>query len=97
MALVEVGRFLDLTEAQAAAAALRASGMETMLQGEHHGQAVYRLQQALGGFGLWVDEADAADARAFLENARAEPIERLERPHRGRSFAAVLLGLIFGG
>ena len=70
MALVEVGRFLDITEAQVAAAALRASGVETFLQGELHGQNVYLLQQAIGGFGLWVNSADAEDARAFLAESR---------------------------
>jgi hypothetical protein len=61
MALVLIARFADLTEAQAAAAALRASDIPVMVQNEFHGQAVFFMQQALGGFRLWVPEEDAAE------------------------------------
>jgi hypothetical protein len=96
MALVQVARFLDICEAQVAAAALRACGMDPLLQGELHGQNLYLLQQALGGYGLWVDEADAADATAFIGEARARPPEPAEAPRRAKSFLAVALGLLFG-
>lgn len=73
MALVEIARFSDITEAQAAAAALRASNIPVMLQNEFHGHAMFYMSQALGGFRLWTPEADAADARAFIEACRGEP------------------------
>lgn len=72
MDLVEIKRFLDLTEAQAAAAALRASGMPVHVQNEHYGQTEPYLQIALGGFGIYASEADAADARAYLATVHSE-------------------------
>ncbi len=42
MALVEVARFLELTEAQAAAAALRASEIPVFVQNENWGRAGLR-------------------------------------------------------
>lgn len=73
MALVEIARFDDITEAQAAAAALRASSIPVMLQNEFHGHAMFYISQALGGFRLWTPEEDAVDARAFIESCRGEP------------------------
>jgi hypothetical protein len=96
MPLVEIARFVDGTEAQVAAAALRASGIETLIQGELHAQNVYFLQQALG-YGLLVDEADAADARALIADCRGQPQEPPENPRRGRSALAIAVGLLFGG
>lgn len=97
MALVQIARIFDPTEAQVAAAGLRASGIATHLQNEHVAQANPLLQGAVGGFGLWVSQEDAADARAFLQLGRpAPPIDALEKPRRRRRWAAVLLGLIFG-
>lgn len=97
MALVQIARIFDLTEAQVAAAGLRASGIPTHLQNEHIAQANPLLQGAVGGFGLWVLEEDAADARAFLRIGRpAPPIDAAERPRRRRRWLAVALGLLFG-
>ena len=97
MALVEIARFLDATEAQVAAAALRASGVETLVQNELHGQNFYFMQQAIGGFGLLVPEGDAPAARALIEAARSTPPELPEKPRRTKTFLAVLTGLMFGG
>lgn len=72
MGLVEIARFHDLTEAQAAAAALRASDILVMMQNEHAGQAAFHLASAFGGFRLWVPEEDADDARAFIAACRAD-------------------------
>lgn len=69
MALVEIARFLDLTEAQAAASALRASGVPVFMQNENWGQTEAYLQLAMGGFRLWTPEEEAQDARAFLASA----------------------------
>ena len=70
MALVEVARILDLTEAQAAASALRASGIEVFVQNENWGQTEAYLQIGMGGFRLWTPAEDAEDARAFIDDAR---------------------------
>lgn len=80
MDLVEIKRFLDLTEAQAAAAALRASGMSIHVQNEHYGQTEPYLQIALGGFGLYAAEADAPDARAYLAAVHREATADLPAP-----------------
>lgn len=74
MALVEIAKFLDLTEAQAAAAALRASGVPVFMQNENWGQTEPYLQLAMGGFRLWTPEEEAEDARAFLATAHADPL-----------------------
>jgi hypothetical protein len=66
MALVEIAHFSDLTEAQAAASALRASDIPVLVQNEHWGQSQFYLQLAMGGFALWVPEQEAADAKAFV-------------------------------
>ena len=78
MALVEIARFLDLTEAQAAASALRASGVPVFMQNENWGQTEAYLQLAMGGFRLWTPEEEAADARAFL--ASVAPSSRPDEP-----------------
>ena len=96
MPLVEIARLTDGTEAQVAAAALRASGIETLIQGELHAQNVYFLQQALG-YGLLVDERDADDARILIADSRGQPQEPPENPRRGRSLLAMAVGLLFGG
>jgi hypothetical protein len=97
MALVEVARFVDAPEAQVAAAALRASGIETLIQGELHGQNMFFLQQALGGYGLWVEEEDALDAETLIGACRQAPHEPVENTRRGRSLLAIAAGFLFGG
>jgi hypothetical protein len=73
MALVQVARFLDPTEAQVAASALRSAGMFVMLQSETLSGVNVNLVYAMGGLGLWVDEADAADAQTFIDSRRQGP------------------------
>lgn len=97
MALVEIARFLDLTEAKVAAAALRASGMHAVVHSEEVGQTYYLLQQALGGFRLLVPDADAEDARAFIGQARAQPREPVEPARNRRPLAAAVMAFLFGG
>ena len=91
MALVEVARFLDLTEAQAAASALRASDIPVFLQNENWGQTEAYLQLAMGGFRIWAPEEDAEEARAFIETCRATPSQIA--PQGGPTQAAVGVGL----
>jgi hypothetical protein len=88
MALVEIARFLDLTEAQAAASALRASGVEVFVQNENWGQVEAYLQLAMGGFRLWTPEEDAADAQAFLAEVRREAPQ--PAPREGSAAPAVV-------
>jgi hypothetical protein len=73
MALVEIARFLDITEAQAAASALRASGIPVFMQNENWGQTEAYLQIGMGGFRLWTPEEDADDARAFIAESQGPP------------------------
>ena len=96
MALVEIARFVDLTEAQVAASALRASGMEVMLQNEFHGQANFLVVPALGGFRLWVPEDDAADAKAFIAACRADIRPRAPEGSSLKTALAVGIALTLG-
>jgi hypothetical protein len=96
MALVEVARFLDLSEAQTAAAALRASGIEVFLQNENWGQTEAYLQIAMGGFRIWTPEEDAAEARTFIAACRAEPPEITPQGGLGPTALGVGLLLLLG-
>ena len=91
MALVEVGRFIDLSEVQTAASALRASGMQVFVQNENWGQIETHLQLAMGGFRLWTLEEDAEAARLFIKTCRATPSEIT--PSGGEVQAAAALAL----
>jgi hypothetical protein len=68
MDLVQIARFADMTEAQVAASALRASGIAAVVH-DGSGQNYYVVQN----FRLAVPETDAADARAYLAALREEP------------------------
>jgi hypothetical protein len=96
MALVEVARFLDLTEAQTAASALRASDIQVFLQNENWGQTEAYLQLAMGGFRIWAPEEDAAAARAFIAACRAEPSEIAPQGGPAQAAAGVGLALLLG-
>jgi hypothetical protein len=97
MALVEVARFLDLTEAQSAAAALRASGIPVFMQNENWGQTEAYLQLAMGGFRLWTPEEEAASAKAFIAACRAEPSDRAPEVRDGPvTMGLSLLSLLLG-
>ena len=98
MALVEVARFLELTEAQAAVAALRASGVPVFLGNENLGQTVLTWQHALGGFQLWTREEDAGDVRAFLRQARRDHQPAVREPQSAaiRPLLAFLLTFVIG-
>jgi hypothetical protein len=96
MALVEIARFLDISEAQAAAASLRASDIPVFLQNEHWGQTEAYLQLAMGGFRLWVPEEEAEDARAYVEQARTIPNEAPDRGGLAQTAAAVVVTFLLG-
>ena len=77
MAMVEIARFTDVTEAQTAASALRASGIPVLIQNEFWGQNQFYMQIAMGGFRLWTPQKDAVDAKAFIAECRQSDREAL--------------------
>ncbi len=96
MALRNIARFADLTEAQVAASALEASGIEVLLADEVQGRNMPFLGQALGGYGLWVDETDERDATTLVEAGRATPREPIERTKARPPLWLALLAGLFG-
>ncbi len=103
MAMVEIARFVDLTEAQTAASALRASGIPVLIQNEYWGQNEFYMQLAMGGFRLWTPQEDAIDAKAFIAECRQTDREALNwsmQPGVVTGMAPAFLGLLlygFGG
>jgi hypothetical protein len=69
---VRIARFIDLQEAQIAAGLLGSQGFDVHLQNEQLGAVDFLVRQAIGGFGLWVPEDQAVDAKAVLADAAAE-------------------------
>ncbi len=96
MALIEVARFIDASEAQVAAGALRASGIPVFLQNEHWGQTEPYMQLAMGGFCIWAPEADAEAARAFIADCRSLPSETPPRGGPVQSALALALAFFLG-
>ena len=68
MDLVQIARFADLTEAQVAASALRASGIAAVVH-DGSGQNYY----ITNNYRVAVPEIDAVDARAYIATLRNEP------------------------
>lgn len=99
MALVQVARFSEVTEAQVAASALRASGIFCLLQNENICQVDFLLQQAVGGFGIWVSEADADDVTIYFALIRDQaPKLKIEWSKLGVLQVALSVGLsLFSG
>ncbi len=99
MALVEVARFLDMTEAQVVASALRSAGVFVFVQNEVMGQMDVNLLYAIGGVRLWVPEEDFEDARAYIAASRRTPSQTAPLPvaeAATRTVASLLLTLLFG-
>jgi hypothetical protein len=100
MDMVQVARFLDPTEAQVAASALRSGGMLVHLQGEVLGQMDVNLVYAMGGIRLWVPEDEAEDARAFINASRSQPSTLAPLPVAEatvRTTLSFLLTFLMGG
>lgn len=93
MDLVQVARFLDPTEAQVVASALRSGGMLVHLQGEVLGQMDVNLVHAMGGIRLWVPEDEAEDARAYINESRRQPSDLAPLP-AAEATARTLLSLL---
>lgn len=66
--LVEIAAFYDPEEALCASAYLRAYGVETLLQNEHHLTMAPSLRVALGGYRVLVNSAAAKDAKRILDD-----------------------------
>ena len=99
MALVEIARFLDATEAQVVASALRSGDIYVLVQGETLALMDANLINAMGGLRLWVPEADAEAARAFIGANRARPSTLDPLPAgeaAGRTVMSLLLTLLTG-
>jgi hypothetical protein len=99
MALVEVARFLDLTEAQVVASGLRSGGVFVFLQNEVLGRMDVNLVYAMGGVRVWVPEDAAADARAFIAESRRQPSTLEPLPvaeAAARTIGSFLLTLLTG-
>jgi hypothetical protein len=99
MDMVQIARFLDPTEAQVVASALRSGGMLVHVQGEVLGQMDVNLVYAMGGIRLWVPEDEAEDARTFINASRRQPsdLAPLSVPEAtARTLASVLLTFLTG-
>jgi len=99
VALVEVARFLDLTEAEVAASALRSGGIFVVLQNEVITRMDVNLAHAVGGVRLCVPQDDAADARAFIAEHRRRPSDKAPLPKAeaaARTAFSLLLTLFTG-
>jgi hypothetical protein len=99
MDMVQVARFLDPTEAQVVASALRSGGMLVHIQGEVLGQMDVNLVYAMGGIRLWVPEDDAEDARSFINASRCQPSDLAPLPVAEatvRTVLSFLLTFLFG-
>ena len=94
MSFVEIARFLDLEEAQVAAAALRSSGMIVLIQNEGAANANFALIYAMGGIRLLVHEGDAHVAQAFLDVARKRLPAAQDRPPTSGDLLLRALGAI---
>ncbi|HWA62608.1 MAG TPA: DUF2007 domain-containing protein [Caulobacteraceae bacterium] len=93
MALVEVARFADLTEAHVAAAGLRSAGMPVLVQNADWGQNAFPMQIAMGGFRVWTAEEDAGDARDFIRACRRSDPAAVDWPSHPYALRALPLAL----
>lgn len=92
---VRIARFIDLQEAQIAAGLLGSQGFSVHLQNEQLGAVDYLIRQAIGGFGLWVPEDEAEEAKILLAEA-AEQAAEVERDPELAALPKPLTVRIFG-
>lgn len=97
---VRIARFIDLQEAQIAAGLLGSQGLNVHIQNEQLGAVDYLIRQAIGGFGLWVPEDEAEEAKALLaqtahEAAAIEPDPELAA--RPKPLSVRIFGWAFYG
>lgn len=90
---VRIARFIDLQEAQIAAGLLQSHGLLVHVQSENLGAIDFLIRQAIGGFGLWVPEDEANEAKRILAEVRASDPEPDADPDETPSRAPVSLPL----
>lgn len=90
MALVQVARILDITEAQVVTSALRSAGIFVMVQSESLAQSNASLLQAMGGLAVMVPDEEADAARAFIEAHRCRPSTLAPLPRAEMGIRAIL-------
>ena len=92
MALSVAATFASLPEAQIAAGALRASGVDAQVFDDNFGTMMWTDQVAIGGFRVIVPEVERADAVAFLRDvAKSAPRRRPSPRERGVLWRALAL------
>ncbi|HYF23195.1 MAG TPA: DUF2007 domain-containing protein [Caulobacteraceae bacterium] len=91
MGLAVAGRFLSLTEAYAAAGALRSAGVRAEVFDEHWGTMLWTQSDALGGFRVMVHADEIDDARAVLASAEASPYPLEDKPAEDWGLTPTLL------
>lgn len=102
MALAEVARFWDLTEAQIARSALEAAGIDIVIFDDNWASVVWTEQAALRGIRLMAQDTDVAEAKALLQAIRPAPPPAEAAEHRdglGRAGGAawtLALAAVFG-
>ena len=97
---VRIARFAVLQEAQIAAGFLGSQGFDVHVQNEQLGSVHYLWNQAIGGFGLWVPEDQAKEAKVLLAETKAQAADLEPDPEiaaKPRPLAVRLLGYwVFG-
>jgi hypothetical protein len=94
---VRIARYIDLQEAQIAAGMLQARGFAVHLGNENLGAVDFLIRQAIGGFGLWVPEVEAEDAKAVLAEAAVLAANTQPDPElaaRPRPLSVKILGVV---
>jgi hypothetical protein len=77
MSMVEIARFSDPQEGHIAAGALRAVGIDAMLNAHGYGAIDFTMRQATHGFALFVESGKVDEARAMLIEPRTGSAEAL--------------------
>lgn len=96
MGISVVANFLDPTEAEIAAGALRSAGFNAMALDQHFAAMDSIARHSLGGMRVGVPEGEAAEATQFLRAIVADRPKHPARIQRGVGWrvAAVLLAIL---
>src|SRR3982751_127543 len=94
MGMSIVASFLDPTEAEIAAGALRSAGFRAVAMDQHFAAMDSIARQALGGMRVGVPDEELADAVAFLRSVLDARPRRRARIQRGIGWR--LTAIVFG-